>query len=192
MNNLERIAHGNKFQHHDLSDSALDEMLRTLLQGLQRISDSCLVTYNQWLHIVAFTIGMAIEAQQRLTASHERIAHLERLSITDELTGLLNRRGIEHRLRDELAAPSAMARGGVLIFIDLDGLKPVNDTFGPAAGDKVLRQVAGLLRANVRESDSLGRIGGDEFVVLMPRSPRHIGLLRTQTIEKLMNDSYAS
>ena len=81
----------------------------------------------------------------------DRIAHLEALATTDELTGTLNRRGFEEELDRLLARAERKNEEGVLVYVDLDGFKPVNDTFGHAAGDEVLRQVARVLTENVRD-----------------------------------------
>lgn len=88
----------------------------------------------------------------------------------DVLTGVLNRAG----LADEVAARRAQGDGAALslFYLDLDGFKTINDTYGHATGDWLLRSVAERLQAVVRSSDSIARIGGDEFVVLSERSER--------------------
>lgn len=93
---------------------------------------------------------------------------LERISQQDELTGLLNRRGwqIELRRLEELARRQRFAVG--ILVIDIDHFKRINDRFGHAAGDRVLRECAALLRARLRASDLLCRYGGDELVVALP------------------------
>ena len=85
----------------------------------------------------------------------------------DPLTGLPNRALFSDRLNQELAR--ARRRNGrfAMVFLDLDHFKQVNDSFGHDVGDQVLRQIAGRLRDSVRAADTVGRIGGDEFVVLM-------------------------
>jgi diguanylate cyclase (GGDEF)-like protein/PAS domain S-box-containing protein len=93
-------------------------------------------------------------------AFQERLAHEAQ---HDALTGLPNRR----RMQDALG--SSLRTGSVaVLFVDLDGFKPVNDVYGHETGDELLRQVASRLSACVREEDVLSRVGGDEFVVLMP------------------------
>lgn len=130
---------------------------------------------------------MAEEIAARLAAQAERIAELERLTETDELTRVLNRRGFVRRLRETLAEARRHDEPGVLIFIDLDGFKAVNDGHGHAAGDALLVHVAGWLRAEVRESDTVGRLGGDEFAVLMPRTPWEVGLARGEVLSADLN-----
>jgi diguanylate cyclase (GGDEF)-like protein len=96
-------------------------------------------------------------------AQAEEQAALARLSETDALTGLLNRRGFEARLTDAVAAAGIAGRGGALIYVDLDNFKQINDRHGHAQGDAALRAAAELLRRSMRAGDLVGRLGGDEF-----------------------------
>lgn len=114
------------------------------------------------LALVAMT-----EAQRRIERQELRIRELESLSVTDELTGLLNRRGFNMHLVKALAQAKRGERRGVVLMIDLDRFKQVNDTYGHAAGDGFLQAVAAVLQADVRECDVVARLGGDEFAVLM-------------------------
>ena len=93
------------------------------------------------------------------------IDRLTKLSARDELTGLLNRRAFTDAVERRLKHQRRTGQAGVLIFIDLDHFKEVNDTLGHAAGDKALRLVATRISSMIRSSDYAGRIGGDEFVV---------------------------
>lgn len=92
-------------------------------------------------------------------------AELERLSSTDELTGLLNRRAFMSGLQTSLQRADREQRAGALLYIDLDDFKPVNDRFGHDRGDVVLKAVAAILRDHGRSYDLVARIGGDEFVM---------------------------
>ncbi len=102
-----------------------------------------------------------------LTESRARISDLEARIDVDPLTELSNRRGFERDLKRSVAYVKRYGASAALIFIDLDGFKPVNDRHGHAAGDAVLRAVAAALRCQVRASDLVARIGGDEFAVLL-------------------------
>jgi diguanylate cyclase (GGDEF)-like protein len=115
-------------------------------------------------------MSAAIRAEQKIVTLRERIRCLERLVTTDELTGVLNRRGFEAELRRTLDLAQRHGETGVLLFVDLDGFKRINDTYGHAAGDEVLRHVALLLKKSVRRSDVVARLGGDEFVVLLTKA----------------------
>ena len=134
--------------------------------------------------------AMARAAAATILAQSERIARLERLALTDELTGLYNRRGIEGRLSERLAEARRHGEPGVLVYLDLNGLKRINDVHGHAAGDEAIRLVAAALRRSLRSSDSIGRLGGDEFAVLLPRCPANAGLTKAarmaQAISRLV------
>jgi len=102
-----------------------------------------------------------------LEASRARITDLEARIDIDPLTNTLNRRGFERELKRSLAYVKRYDTSAALIYIDLDGFKPVNDRHGHAAGDAVLKAAAATLLRSVRASDVVGRIGGDEFAVLL-------------------------
>jgi diguanylate cyclase (GGDEF)-like protein len=104
---------------------------------------------------------------QELLRAEWRIAELEARADIDPLLDVLNRRGFERELKRSLAYVARYGTPGVLIFIDLDGFKAVNDRHGHAVGDKLLRAVAAELAGHVRASDVVGRLGGDEFGVVM-------------------------
>jgi len=105
---------------------------------------------------------------QDVTELFEAKEKLRNLSLTDELTGLYNRRGFltlaEQQLR--LERHSGTARGLALIFADMDGLKAINDTFGHEAGSEAIKTLSTLLKSVIREADIAARWGGDEFVIL--------------------------
>ena len=95
-------------------------------------------------------------------------AAAERLSLTDPLTGLPNRRDLEHRLREEIDRSDRSSEPLGCLILDVDRFKLVNDEYGHAAGDAVLAEVASALQASLRSFDVVGRFGGDEFVALLP------------------------
>lgn len=111
---------------------------------------------------------------------------LEILSHVDVLTGLLNRRGLEDRARSVMRVLARPGNSVAMLFADLDGFKAVNDGQGHAVGDRVLREVAGLITANIRAGDVVARYGGDEFVVLMPDTDLEAARLAAERLQGAM------
>src|SRR6266851_5726794 len=103
----------------------------------------------------------------QLAEAEKRIEALQALSDTDFLLGILNRRGFERELHRSIAYIKRYHAGGALIVLDVDRLKPVNDAFGHAAGDQVLKAIVATLLSQVRASDVVGRLGGDEFAMFL-------------------------
>jgi len=103
-----------------------------------------------------------------ITARQEAQAQLTHAAHHDALTGLPNRRLFDARLADAVERACRHAALLGVLFLDLDGFKGVNDTWGHARGDRVLQAVAQRLRAHVRTDDTVARLGGDEFLILLP------------------------
>ncbi len=110
---------------------------------------------------------MLSELELRDRAQKEAETRLQHQALTDELTGLPNRRLLSDRLAQTLAVAKRESHIVALLYIDLDGFKLVNDSLGHTIGDKLLSQVAERLRSRIRESDTLARLGGDEFTVIL-------------------------
>lgn len=110
----------------------------------------------------------AVVVFRDITERKQAEATLRSLSWADDLTGLYNRRGFHAHAGRALQQAQRLGAGCLLLFIDLDFLKSINDRHGHTAGDNALREVGELLRAVFRDSDVLARVGGDEFVVLAP------------------------
>ncbi|BAZ32047.1 diguanylate cyclase with GAF sensor [Cylindrospermum sp. NIES-4074] len=105
--------------------------------------------------------------QQQIHEREAAEAEVRRLSLTDELTGLHNRRGFFLIAEQQIKLAHRSQTCVSILFIDLDGLKIINDTFGHEMGDTAIIAAADLLKQTFRDSDTLARLGGDEFVVLM-------------------------
>lgn len=115
---------------------------------------------------VVASLGFAMMCNDRLD---EELRHLATI---DPLTGALNRRSLAGRARHEMAEAARHKHPISLLLIDLDHFKGINDGFGHAAGDDVLRAVTSAVRAGLRETDALSRQGGEEFAVLLPHADR--------------------
>jgi len=96
-----------------------------------------------------------------------RIDQLQASADTDFLLEIPNRRGFERELNRAIAYIKRYRASGALVVLDVDRLKPINDEFGHAAGDQVLKAIVAVLLRNVRSSDEIGRLGGDEFALLL-------------------------
>jgi diguanylate cyclase (GGDEF)-like protein len=132
-------------------------------------------------------LSSAAEAEQTLALQRARIRYLESLSVTDELTGLLNRRGFELELSRALARARRQNETGLLVMCDLNHFKAINDTYGHPAGDAILRAVGKVLKRNTRESDYVTRVGGDEFAVIMTQASLPQSERLAEKLSKLVN-----
>jgi len=124
---------------------------------------------------------------------HRQQLRFKALSITDDLTGLYNRRGFFELGSHQIKIAERAERELLLFYFDLDGFKAINDQFGHAEGDAALKRMAFVLKDSFRSSDILARIGGDEFAVLaLEASKQHGTMLSDRISEKLKNSNEAA
>lgn len=148
---------------------------RPLLQGLRKDGAEIAVSIS----ICTADAGdarYAIAIVRDAAAISSTLGEVTARAETDALTGLGNRLALSHRLREELEDPR---HGFALLYLDLCRFKPFNDRYGHAVGDRVLRIVAERIRMSIRRKDLATRIGGDEFVVVLP-GVSHPGLLESR------------
>ena len=178
-------------QHDDIhaaNDCGLVGLVLRLTEYVNRVHAlSPCDAQSSYREAAEAALEAASQAERRMAEQRRRIARLERLAATDELTGALNRRGFESALKRHLAEARRHGEPGVLVIVDLDGFKPINDTHGHRAGDEVLRRVARLLVDSVRETDYVGRLGGDEFAVLLTRTSHLDGIDRAEGLDRRLN-----
>lgn len=137
----------------------------------------------QVLHLSLAVLGAGLAFVILATAVTDVIEDLRRERDLDRLTGVLNRRGFEERADRILARSAGRAS---LLLCDLDHFKRVNDTFGHGAGDEVLRTFGAILRNNIRKHDVVGRVGGEEFAILLPDTDEKEARLFAMRLRKAM------
>ena len=134
-------------------------------------------------------LAMLVRRRRRAASRADELRAARRLAAIDPLTGLYTRQHLETLLPTAIAAAEASARPLAVLMVDLDALKPFNDRWGHAAGDLMLRAVADVIVANLRTKDTVGRLGGDEMVVVMPdtdnATARHVANRLVAAIEAL-------
>jgi diguanylate cyclase (GGDEF)-like protein len=153
-------------------------------------------TGDEWGFGWLLTIGALAVVAVLVRALRERVDRLvEQLSLaasTDDLSGLLNRRGFNQRLGEELRRATRSGQGLALVVGDLDRFKEINDRFGHPAGDEALRRVGAMLRECARESDTVARLGGEEFALVLPYTEPPGALTMAERIRKLIRDEFAA
>lgn len=131
---------------------------------------------------VATLMAEVNRLKQELVSSQQKVEELEFIADEDPLVNVLNRRAFDRELKRALAFARRYDMNASFVFIDLNDFKRVNDDFGHAAGDAVLKYVAAILGENVRESDVVGRLGGDEFGVILVQIDEEVAAIKTADI----------
>jgi diguanylate cyclase (GGDEF)-like protein len=125
--------------------------------------------------------------RQELELTRKRISHLERMADEDSMLPIANRRAFVRELTRLMSYSERYGTAGSVLYFDLNGMKEVNDRFGHPAGDEVLRHFARLLVANVRDSDVVGRLGGDEFGVILAQADETQARDKAASLVELVN-----
>jgi len=159
------------------------------------VVDAALIIISQMLGItLTFSLVMMINGRLFYDLnlySEERekmVGELRRLATTDNLTGIHNRMKLELLLTAEVLRSRRYNRPLSVILIDVDKFKSVNDTYGHLVGDTVLKDIARLLKENIRESDYVGRWGGEEFLVINPETSAHGASSLAEKLRKNIED----
>lgn len=133
-----------------------------------------------------------MRADEKLILARKReeshAENLRKLSITDQLTGLYNRRYFDERFSDELKRLQRYKYAASLIIADIDFFKLVNDTYGHQAGDHVLQEVSLIMQSTVRETDFIARWGGEEFVIFLPETNAENAIILAEKIRLLVSE----
>ncbi|MEO5692324.1 MAG: GGDEF domain-containing protein [Usitatibacter sp.] len=149
--------------------------------------------YVSWLLAGSLFVLVGLFGFYRWAKTRERAAarRIEHLAHYDPMTGLPNRALLTDLLEREVARATRSERGFALVMFDLDGFKLVNDAWGHAAGDKLLAMVADRARDCMRGSDTVGRLGGDEFLAILPEASREGALQVAEKLRAAMSAPYS-
>lgn len=135
--------------------------LNRLLNQISALSECSTLSESDWGNLRQ----LVARAVHKVSEQENADAQLRQMALTDELTGLYNRRGFLVLAMHQLKLCRRNSQPAMLFFVDVDGLKKVNDLFGHAAGDDLLVRSSGILRATFRDSDIIARLEGDEFAI---------------------------
>lgn len=125
--------------------------------------------------------------RRELDATHRRLREMEDMADTDALLPVPNRRAFVRELNRMISFAERYGTPSTLMFIDLNDMKKINDTYGHEAGDKALHHVARLLVENVRGTDVIGRLGGDEFGVILAQADENVGAQKAQELATMIS-----
>lgn len=162
------------------------------MQLAAHLFDSATSRLLQGLGLSARDVSPAAAAAlERLAAERDeltqRLAAAEALADRDALAPVFNRRAFMRELHRTMSEVERYKTPAAVIYVDLDGFKDLNDAYGHAAGDAVLAQVGRLLRESVRESDVVGRLGGDEFGVILNRAAAEEARAKASALSAYLN-----
>lgn len=178
-------------QHTEVTKETL-ELNQLASQLIESLGGDVTNPDERTMTLINQMLNQASVVEQMVSDQKKRIDFLESLSITDDMTGLLNRRGFMDVLRLTLSNARRYHESGLLAYIDLNDFKEVNDVHGHAAGDEVIRKVGSILQKHIRRTDYVARLGGDEFAVLFVRADQVPARARALKVKSALNGAIAN
>lgn len=164
-----------------------DEVLS--LEAVKKGAQDYIVKGECRVGMISRILSYALERHGQKKQLEELNARLERLSMVDPLTQLLNRRGLQRMLSRELEISGREGTNLSVILLDLDNFKVINDSLGHAVGDIVLQEISKVLKITVRVTDYVSRVGGDEFIILLPNTRLVEGVHFSERIRLAMSQT---
>jgi len=190
------------FHHHHRDGTPFPEaecpVFATIHDGIRREAEDSFIRKNGEVFPIQMNVtpiheaGRLVGAEvvfQDIARRKAMEAELLRLATTDALTGIANRRRFLEYMETELARVKRFSESTFLLMLDLDNFKSVNDTWGHSAGDAALRHFVDICRLRVRQSDFFGRLGGEEFGIILSRTDAAGALQFAETLRRSVADS---
>lgn len=164
---LDFVSHGDRKRVNKLLSKAFagetNDFECESVKSLNKMFKSCFVPIRDERSVITKIMGISEDITERKKAEEK----IHELAFNDPLTGLPNRRLLHDRLKQAMVSSARKKVYGAVMFLDLDNFKPLNDEYGHDAGDLLLVEVAQRIKSSVRGMDTVARIGGDEFVVML-------------------------
>ena len=164
----------------------LGHILEDIMHDTRIIQDSALRSHEELL----FTRKQADEAEARIKQLENELAQVSDQVHTDQLTGILNRRGMDEVFASELGRAESSQAPLCVALLDIDNFKKLNDTLGHQAGDQALIHLAQVIKESLRPSDSVARFGGEEFVIILPDTPLKEGVEAVERLQREMTKKF--
>lgn len=164
----------------------LGHILEDIMHDTRIIQDSALRSHEELL----FTRKQADEAEARIKQLENELEQVSDQVHTDQLTGILNRRGMDDIFEKELIRADRSQSPLCVALLDIDNFKKLNDTLGHQAGDQALVHLAQVIKESLRPSDNVARYGGEEFVIVLPDTPLKEGIEAVERLQREMTKKY--
>jgi diguanylate cyclase len=164
----------------------LGHILEDIMHDTRIIQDSALRSHEELL----FTRKQADEAEARIRQLENELEQVSDQIHTDQLTGILNRRGMDDIFEKELVRANRSQSPLCVALLDIDNFKKLNDTLGHQAGDQALVHLAQVIKESLRPSDNVARYGGEEFVIVLPDTPLKEGIEAVERLQREMTKKY--
>lgn len=185
MNNI--AAGGVRLFLKGVGGSVAGLIIGLLIFGWQpNLETGQLIVFSCLPMLVAYPVAIGSITYRLAIQLHKQKELLKQLSRIDGLTGLYNRHYWETRVADLIVMVKRTAQPLSLVLLDVDHFKSINDTHGHLAGDQVLQQLARLLRLNLRESELLGRYGGEEFALVLPNTGKEAAYATAERLRRIV------
>ncbi len=188
-----RVKQKNRDRYKTKSFVSVPIRIEDRVSGVLNVSDKVdgdSFGINDLRLLQSFTANASIAIERSFF--FKQAEELKKLSVTDPLTGLYNRRYINHRIKEEITRYRRYSYPFSFLMLDLDGFKKYNDTYGHLQGDNLLKVLAKTIEHSLRSLDIAGRFGGDEFVVILSQTPKAEAIMIANRLREKLSNTFSS